>query len=66
MQVGVIFPQTEIGQQADAIKTYAQTAESLGYSHILAYDHVLGANPASRPGCRDCGSRPECHPAAHG
>ena len=32
-----------------AIRDYAQTAEALGYSHILAYDHVLGANP-DRPG----------------
>ena len=32
-----------------AIRDYAQTAETLGYSHILAYDHVLGANP-DRPG----------------
>jgi probable F420-dependent oxidoreductase len=31
---------------------YAQAAEALGYAHILAYDHVLGANPASRPGWR--------------
>ena len=50
MQVGVVFPQTEIGREADAIRKYAQTAELLGYRHILAYDHVLGANPASRPG----------------
>jgi probable F420-dependent oxidoreductase len=32
------------------IKDFAQVAEELGYSHILAYDHVIGANPATRPG----------------
>jgi len=50
MQVGVVFPQTEIGTDPLVIRDYAQAAEELGYSHILAYDHVLGANPASRPG----------------
>ncbi|MCB8943258.1 MAG: LLM class F420-dependent oxidoreductase [Ardenticatenaceae bacterium] len=49
MRIGVVFPQTEFGSDPGAIKEYAQTAESLGFSHILAYDHVLGANP-DRPG----------------
>ena len=49
MQIGVVFPQTEIGNDPAAIRDYAQTAEGLGFSHILAYDHVLGANP-ERPG----------------
>ena len=44
MNIGVVFPQTEFGNDPKAIRDYAQTAESLGYSHILAYDHVLGAN----------------------
>ena len=45
MRIGVVFPQTEIGTDPGAIRDYAQAAESLGYSHILAYDHVVGANP---------------------
>ena len=49
MKIGVVFPQTEFGNDPAAIRDYAQTAESLGFSHILAYDHVLGANP-QRPG----------------
>ena len=49
MRIGVVFPQTEIGVDPFLIKDYAQTAEELGFSHILAYDHVIGANPASRP-----------------
>ncbi|MBN2503637.1 MAG: LLM class F420-dependent oxidoreductase [Anaerolineales bacterium] len=49
MDIGVVFPQTEFGSNPAAIKDYAQTAEALGYTHILAYDHVLGANP-DRPG----------------
>jgi probable F420-dependent oxidoreductase len=49
MQIGVVFPQTEFGNDVGAIKAYAQMAEELGYSHIIAYDHVVGANP-NRPG----------------
>lgn len=49
MRFGVIFPQTEIGTDSATIRDYAQAAESLGYQHLLAYDHVVGANTASRP-----------------
>lgn len=49
MRIGVIFPQTEIGNDPAVIRDFAQTAEDLGYSHVLVYDHVLGANP-ERPG----------------
>jgi probable F420-dependent oxidoreductase len=49
MQIGVVYPQTEYGADPIAIRDYAQTAEGLGFSHILAYDHVVGANP-DRPG----------------
>ncbi len=52
MRIGVIFPQTEIGGDPELLKEYAQAAEALGYAHLLAYDHVLGANPGSRPGWR--------------
>ncbi|MGH7769619.1 MAG: LLM class F420-dependent oxidoreductase [Candidatus Binatia bacterium] len=50
MKIGVIFPQTEIGADPAGARDFAQAAESLGYDHILTYDHVVGANPASRPG----------------
>lgn len=45
MKFGVVYPQTELGSDPLAIRDYVQTAESLGFNHILAYDHVLGANP---------------------
>jgi probable F420-dependent oxidoreductase len=50
MKLGVIFPQTEIGADPSGVRDFAQAAESLGYDHIVPYDHVVGANPASRPG----------------
>ena len=49
MRIGAIFPQTEIGNDPAVIRDYAQAVEEMGYQHILAYDHVLGANTASRP-----------------
>ncbi len=49
MHIGVVFPQTEFEPDPGALHAYAQSAEDLGYSHITAYDHVLGANP-DRPG----------------
>ena len=45
MQIGVVFPQTEIGADVGPIKAYAQAAEELGFAHLLAYDHVVGADP---------------------
>jgi probable F420-dependent oxidoreductase len=46
MQLGVVLPQTEIGGDPGAVRAYAEGAEGLGYAHLLAYDHVVGADPA--------------------
>ena len=45
MRVGVVFPQTEIGGSAEDERIYGSTVEHLGFAHVLAYDHVLGADP---------------------
>ena len=45
MKYGVVFPQIEFPNDPVAIKDFAQAAENLGYDHLLAYDHLLGANP---------------------
>ena len=50
MQIGVVFPQTEIGADVGAVRAYAQRVEQLGFAHILAYDHVVGADPAVHEG----------------
>lgn len=52
MQIGATFPQTEMGIDPAAIKDYAQAVEELGFSHILTYDHVVGAN-INRPDRQD-------------
>ena len=44
MQLGVVFPQTEIGADPVAVRDYAQAAEGLGFRHVIIYDHVLGAD----------------------
>jgi alkanesulfonate monooxygenase SsuD/methylene tetrahydromethanopterin reductase-like flavin-dependent oxidoreductase (luciferase family) len=49
MNIGVVFPQVEIGQDPAVVRDYAQAVEGLGYTHLLVFDHVLGANP-ERPG----------------
>ncbi len=50
MQIGIIFPQMEIGDDPGGIKAFGQAAESLSYTHISSFDHVVGANLANRPG----------------
>jgi probable F420-dependent oxidoreductase len=48
MKIGVVFPQSEIGNDPEVIAEYVQTAERLGYDHLRVYDHVLGAVPEGR------------------
>jgi probable F420-dependent oxidoreductase len=50
VKIGVVFPQTEIGADAGAVRAYAQRVAEQGYTHVLAYDHVLGADPAVHQG----------------
>jgi probable F420-dependent oxidoreductase len=50
MQVGVVFPQTELGGDVGAVRAYGERVEALGYRHILAFDHVVGADPSVHTG----------------
>lgn len=45
MKIGFVYPQTEFGNDPSAMRDLAQNAEELGYSYVLAYDHVVGVNP---------------------
>ena len=49
MRLHAIFPQTEIGSDPTAIAAFIREIEALGFDGLVAYDHVLGADPA-RPG----------------
>ncbi len=62
MKIGVVFPQTEIGADAGAVRAYAQGVTELGFTHLLAYDHVVGADPAVHgPGPRPYDIRTTFH-----
>jgi probable F420-dependent oxidoreductase len=50
MRVGVTFPQTELGGDPGAVRAYGERTEELGYSHVLVYDHVVGADAAVHTG----------------
>lgn len=50
MRIGVVFAQTELGGDAGAVRAYGQRVEELGFTHLLAYDHVVGADPAVHTG----------------
>ncbi len=49
MEFGAVFPHNEMGTDPGAVKAFAQGVEALGATHLLIYDHVLGADP-DRPG----------------
>jgi probable F420-dependent oxidoreductase len=48
VKVGVVFPQTEIGADPGGVREFAQAVQELGFDHLLAYDHVLGADVSNR------------------
>src|SRR5438874_5735690 len=50
MQIGVVFPQTEIGAAVEGVRAYGLRVEELGFAHVLVYDHVLGADPEVHKG----------------
>ena len=52
MRIGAIFPQTEIGNDPGGVRDYAQAVEAMGFTHILAFDHVIGADLTNRPDWR--------------
>ena len=49
MEIGCVLPHHEIGSDPGAIRAFAQGAEELGMTHLLAYDHVVGVD-RNRPG----------------
>src|SRR5438552_17868903 len=48
MQIGVVYPQTELRGDPEAVRRIGRAVEDLGFDHLLAYDHVLGAVHADR------------------
>jgi probable F420-dependent oxidoreductase len=48
MQIGVVYPQNELRGDPTAVRRIGGAVEDLGFDHLLAYDHVLGAVHADR------------------
>jgi len=48
VEIGIAYPQNELHGEPSAVRTFGRAAEDLGFGHILAYDHVLGAVHANR------------------
>src|SRR5438270_1650077 len=48
MQIGVVYPQNELGGDPTAVRRIGRAVEDLGFAHLMAYDHVLGAVHAGR------------------
>src|SRR3954451_4597710 len=48
MKIGAVYPQTELRGDPTAVGRLGRAVEELGFDHLLAYDHVLGAVHADR------------------
>jgi probable F420-dependent oxidoreductase len=48
MEIGVAYPQIELRGDPSAVREFGIAVEGLGFDHILAYDHVVGAVHADR------------------
>jgi probable F420-dependent oxidoreductase len=49
MKLGVMLPLLDVGGEPDLVRQLGETAERLGYDHLVAADHVLGVNAEGRP-----------------
>jgi alkanesulfonate monooxygenase SsuD/methylene tetrahydromethanopterin reductase-like flavin-dependent oxidoreductase (luciferase family) len=43
VRIGIIFPQAGLEADPIAVRDFGQAVESLGFTHLLAYDHVLAS-----------------------
>jgi probable F420-dependent oxidoreductase len=51
VRLGAVFPQAEFRHlDPDQLVAFVQRVEDAGYDHLLAFDHVLGADARARPG----------------
>jgi probable F420-dependent oxidoreductase len=48
MEIGIVYPQIELGGDPAAVGRFGRAVEELGFDHLLAYEHVLGAVHADR------------------
>jgi len=48
MKIGIVYPQTELGGRAEAVRRIGVAVEQLGFDHLTFYDHVVGASHEGR------------------
>ncbi len=48
MRIGAVYPQIELAGDPAAVRQIGVGVEQLGFDHLVAYDHVLGAVQADR------------------
>lgn len=48
MRIGVAYPTTEVAGDPDAVRKFVRAADEFGYTHLMAYDHVLKTPHAGR------------------
>lgn len=60
MKIGLIYPQNELGGDPAGVHRIGLATEALGFDHLLAYDHVLGATHDREPALN--GPYTEHHP----
>lgn len=49
VRLGVVLPQVEIGPRPADLEAFVGAAEAAGFSYVVVYDHVLGADSTTRP-----------------
>jgi probable F420-dependent oxidoreductase len=49
MHLGAVFPPGEVEPKPDVVRGWARAVVEMGFDHVLAIDHVLGADPAAYP-----------------
>jgi probable F420-dependent oxidoreductase len=48
VRLGLVYPQTELAGDPEAVRRIGTAAEELDYDYVLAYDHVVGASHDDR------------------
>jgi probable F420-dependent oxidoreductase len=48
LKMGVVYPQLQLGDDPTATQAFGLGLDALGYDHLMAFDHVIGAVHADR------------------
>lgn len=62
MDIGVVYPQIELGGDPLSFEKFGRAVEQLGYDHLVMYDHVLGAERSNREPALEGGAYTDTDP----